>query len=234
MAAGPHHIDPTAYLEELLTQASPDLMRQMLGDFINQILSAQADTVCGADYGTTSDNRVNQRNGYRHRLLDTRVGTVDVAIPKLRHGSFFPDWLLERRTRTERALTTVIATWDLTPFWWTPDIQPGWVGKKGNLPPCLGTPNSSNVMLWPSMKTMRTFHFTRLQQSLESIVPRFSPGFSNTAPANVPARRPCATTPRRRLIPSESASSKKKSRSCAKNAISCARPRNILLKETRW
>ncbi|MGN6019902.1 transposase [Corynebacterium striatum] len=108
MAAGPHHIDPTAYLEELLTQASPDLMRQMLGDFINQILSAQADTVCGADYGTTSDNRVNQRNGYRHRLLDTRVGTVDVAIPKLRHGSFFPDWLLERRTRTERALTTVI------------------------------------------------------------------------------------------------------------------------------
>ncbi|VFB07555.1 transposase for insertion sequence element [Corynebacterium striatum] len=105
MAAGPHHIDPTAYLEELLTQASPDLMRQMLGDFINQILSAQADTVCGADYGTTSDNRVNQRNGYRHRLLDTRVGTVDVAIPKLRHASFFPDWLLERRTRTERALT---------------------------------------------------------------------------------------------------------------------------------
>ncbi|MGV0391669.1 hypothetical protein, partial [Corynebacterium phoceense] len=42
---------------------------------------------------------------------------------------------------------------DLTPVWWTPDIQPGWVGKKGNLPPCLGTPNSSNVMLWPSMKT---------------------------------------------------------------------------------
>ncbi len=156
MAAGPHHIDPTAYLEELLTQASPDLMRQMLGDFINQILSAQADTVCGADYGTTSDNRVNQRNGYRHRLLDTRVGTVDVAIPKLRHGSFFPDWLLERRTRTERALTTVIATWDLTPFWWTPDIQLSRAGKKGNLPPCPGTPNSSNAMLWPSMKTMRT------------------------------------------------------------------------------
>lgn len=65
-------------------------MREMLGDFINQILPAQADTACGAFYGTTSDNRVNHRNGYRHRLLDTRVGTVDVAIPKLRHGSFFP------------------------------------------------------------------------------------------------------------------------------------------------
>ena len=109
MAAGPHHIDPTAYLEELLTQASPDLMRQMLGDFINQILSAQADTVCGADYGTTSDNRVNQRNGYRHRPLDTRAGTIDVAIPKLRAGTYFPEWLLERRKRAESALITVVA-----------------------------------------------------------------------------------------------------------------------------
>lgn len=98
------------YLEQLLTQALPDLMREMLGDFINQILPAQADTACGAFYGTTSDNRVNHRNGYRHRLLDTRVGTVHVAIPKLRHDSFFSDLPLERRTRTERALTTVIAT----------------------------------------------------------------------------------------------------------------------------
>ena len=85
-------------------------MRQMLTDFINQILSAQADTVCGADYATVSPQRTNTRNGYRHRPLDTRVGSIDVAIPKLRHGAFFPDWLLERRTRTERALTTVIAT----------------------------------------------------------------------------------------------------------------------------
>ena len=110
MAANPHHIDPTAYMEELLTQASPDLMRQMLTDFINQILSAQADTVCGADYATVSPQRTNTRNGYRHRDLDTRVGTIDVAVPKLRTGSFFPDWLLQRRTRAERALTTVIAT----------------------------------------------------------------------------------------------------------------------------
>lgn len=110
MTAGPNSIDPTVYLEELLPQASPDLMRQMLQDFINHILSAQADTVCGADYDTTSDNRVNQRNGYRHRPLDTRVGTIEVAVPKLRTGSFFPDWLLERRTHAERALTTVITT----------------------------------------------------------------------------------------------------------------------------
>ena len=110
MAAGPHSIDPTTYLDELLAQASPDLMREMLQRFINQILSTQADQICGADYATVSDNRTNVRNGYRHRDLDTRVGTIDVAVPKLRTGSFFPDWLLERRTRAERALTTVIAT----------------------------------------------------------------------------------------------------------------------------
>jgi putative transposase len=50
------------------------------------------------------------RNGYRHRDFDTRAGTLDVAIPKLREGSYFPGWLLERRRRSERALTMVVAT----------------------------------------------------------------------------------------------------------------------------
>jgi putative transposase len=110
MATSPHQIDPSTYLDELLTQASPDLMRQMLQSFINQILPTQADQICGADYAITSESRTNTRNGYRHRDLDTRVGTVDVAVPKLRAGSFFPDWLLERRSRAERAVSTVIAT----------------------------------------------------------------------------------------------------------------------------
>ena len=110
MTAAPHSIDPATYLDDLLAQASPDLMRQMLQGFINQILSAQADTVCGAEYGVAPTERVNHRNGYRHRDLDTRVGTIDVAVPKLRHGAIFPDWLLERRSRAERASSTVIAT----------------------------------------------------------------------------------------------------------------------------
>src|SRR3954452_997430 len=54
--------------------------------------------------------RPNSRNGYRTREFDTRAGTLEVAIPKLRAGSYFPDWLLERRRRAERALTTVVAT----------------------------------------------------------------------------------------------------------------------------
>jgi len=65
--------------------------------------------VCGAAYGTVSDDRTNRRNGYRHRDFDTRAGTIDVQIPKLRQGSYFPDWLLERRRRAEAAMTTVVA-----------------------------------------------------------------------------------------------------------------------------
>jgi transposase-like protein len=103
-------IDPARLLEEQLAQASPDLLRQLLQIFVNTLMSAQADAVCGAEYGTVSPDRVNQRNGYRHRDLDTRAGTIDMAIPKLREGTYFPEWLLERRRRAERALTSVIAT----------------------------------------------------------------------------------------------------------------------------
>jgi transposase-like protein len=53
---------------------------------------------------------VNRRNGYRHQDLDTRVRALDVAVPKLRTGSYFPEWLLERRRRAEAALTSVVAT----------------------------------------------------------------------------------------------------------------------------
>src|SRR4051794_7874739 len=103
-------IDPARFLSEQLDQASPDLMRELLTTFVNALLGAQADAVCGAGYGERSSERVNSRNGYRHRDLDTRIGTLDVAVPKLREGSYFPDWLLERRRRAEAALTSVVAT----------------------------------------------------------------------------------------------------------------------------
>jgi transposase-like protein len=106
----PSSIDPAHFLHEQLAQASPDLLRQMLTTFINTLMSAEADAVCGAEYGARSAERVNIRNGYRSREFDTRAGTLDVSIPKLRSGSYFPDWLLERRRRAERALTTVVAT----------------------------------------------------------------------------------------------------------------------------
>ncbi|SEE11625.1 MULTISPECIES: IS256 family transposase [Rhodococcus] len=105
-----HDIDLRRLVEDRLTGASPDLLRELLSMFIDALMSAEADVLCGADYGQRSDERVNVRNGYRHRDFDTRVGTLDVAIPKLRQGSYFPDWLLQRRKRAERALTTVVAT----------------------------------------------------------------------------------------------------------------------------
>jgi putative transposase len=73
-------------------------------------MSAEVDALCGAAYGQSCPERVNVRNGYRAREFDTRAGTLEVAIPKLRSGSYFPDWLLERRRRAEAALTTVVAT----------------------------------------------------------------------------------------------------------------------------
>ena len=106
----PHILNPARLLDQALSDASPDLMRHLLSTVVNALLSAEADAVCGAEWGQPSADRVNQRNGYRHRELDTRVGTIDVAIPKLRTGSYFPDWLLERRKRAEVALISVVAT----------------------------------------------------------------------------------------------------------------------------
>jgi hypothetical protein len=100
----PRIVDPAAVLGQALADASPDLMRHLLATTINALLSAEADAVCGAEWGQPGPERVNRRNGYRHRDLDTRVGTIDVAVPKLRTGTYFPEWLIERRKRAESAL----------------------------------------------------------------------------------------------------------------------------------
>ncbi|KBR93952.1 transposase [Mycobacterium tuberculosis XTB13-233] len=105
-----HLIDTEQLLADQLAQASPDLLRGLLSTFIAALMGAEADALCGAGYRERSDERSNQRNGYRHRDFDTRAATIDVAIPKLRQGSYFPDWLLQRRKRAERALTSVVAT----------------------------------------------------------------------------------------------------------------------------
>ena len=109
MAATPS-IDVTGWLSEQLAQASPDLLREMISTFAEALMGADADAVCGAPFGVRSPDRTNTRNGYRARDWDTRAGTIGLAIPKLRSGSYFPDWLLERRRRAEAALVTVVAT----------------------------------------------------------------------------------------------------------------------------
>lgn len=86
-----------------------ELLGEMVKTFAEMVMSAEADMVCGAAWGERTPDRVNVRNGYRHRDWDTRAGTIDLAVPKLRSGSYFPGWLLEPRRRAERAMVAVVA-----------------------------------------------------------------------------------------------------------------------------
>lgn len=109
MAVRPTVTDPDGLGEELVA-ASPDLLGSMVKAFAEALMGAEADGVCGAEYGEISPDRTNRRNGYRMREWDTRAGTIGLAIPKLRAGSYFPEWLLTRRRRAEQALILVVVT----------------------------------------------------------------------------------------------------------------------------
>lgn len=106
----PTTIDAVGWLRNFLDSpdADTDLVRGMLQAFAEALMSADATAQCGAGYGERSDERVNSRNGYRERRWDTRAGTIELAIPKLRQGSYFPDWLLQHRRRSEQALVSVV------------------------------------------------------------------------------------------------------------------------------
>ncbi len=96
-------------LRKTLEESQPDLLRLLLKETTERLMSAEADARCGAGYGERSSERVNARNGYRGRPWETRLGEIDLQIPKLRKGSYFPEWLLEPRRRSEKALMAAIA-----------------------------------------------------------------------------------------------------------------------------
>src|SRR3954454_13051667 len=102
-------VNAAGLVREHLESASPDVLRAMVKTFAEALMSAEADAVCGAPDGQRSDERSNQRNGYRPREWDPRAGTIELAIPKLRTGSYFPDWLLQHRRRAEQALVNGVA-----------------------------------------------------------------------------------------------------------------------------
>ncbi len=91
-----------------LLSEDDDATRTLLKDFAEALMSAEATSACGAEYGARAAERVNSRNGYRERPWDTRAGTIALSIPKLRTGTYFPTWLLEPRRRAEKALTSVV------------------------------------------------------------------------------------------------------------------------------
>ena len=84
-----------------------DFLREAQQVLVEGIMDAEVSARIGAGHGERSPNRLTHRNGYRTRAWDTRVGTMDLRIPKLRDGSYFPS-LLEPRRRSERALLAVI------------------------------------------------------------------------------------------------------------------------------
>jgi putative transposase len=99
-------LDALDWLRKQLEQDDPDLLREMVKSFAERLMSAEADAVCGAGYGERSAERVNSRNGYRHRDFDTRAGTVDLAVPKLRvsPSSFGSNWTCSGRPRSLKPL----------------------------------------------------------------------------------------------------------------------------------
>ena len=85
--------------------ASPDLLRAMVQAFAEALMGADADALCGAPYRQPSAERVNYRNGYRQRRWDTQAGTIDLAIPRLRAGSYFRSGWPDQPDRTIRPTT---------------------------------------------------------------------------------------------------------------------------------
>ena len=100
--------DDTMALRGLLEKSSDaDLLREIIGFAAERLMALEVGGLTGAGHGEGSDARINQRNGYRERDWQTRAGTVELRIPKLRKGSYFPAFLEPRRT-AEKALTAVI------------------------------------------------------------------------------------------------------------------------------
>ncbi|MDN3627942.1 transposase, partial [Methylobacterium isbiliense] len=99
--------DMIAFRRLLEKSADADLLREMIGFAAERLMELEVGQITGAAYGEKNPERLVQRNGYRERDWETRAGTVELRIPKLRKGSYFP-FFLEPRRLAEKALTAVI------------------------------------------------------------------------------------------------------------------------------
>jgi putative transposase len=131
---------------KVLADEHADVLRQAVVWLAQELMEAEVSERAGAGYGERSSERTARRNGYRQRAWDTRVGSIELAIPKLRSGSYFPSFL-EPRRRSEQALVAVVqeayvngvstARWT---GWWRPW---GW-------PACPRTLSRGCVAAWTS------------------------------------------------------------------------------------
>ena len=90
-------IDGMETASNLIAQGHPDAMLQTLVRALTMIMESEVHARCGAEYGERHEERSNTRNGYRERVLETRMGTAELRIPKLRTGSYLPSFLEPRR-----------------------------------------------------------------------------------------------------------------------------------------
>ena len=106
-------VEPTMELmdwfRKQVEEADADVLQEMVRIFAETLMDTDASAACNAGFNEKNPERTNTRNGYRERRWDTRAGTIDLAVPKLRQGSYFPSWLLEPRRRAEKALIAVVA-----------------------------------------------------------------------------------------------------------------------------
>jgi putative transposase len=100
--------DEMMRLQSLLEKSSDaELLRDMVGFAAQRLMELEVEGLTGAAHGERDPDRINQRNGYRDRVWETRAGAVDLRIPKLRKGSYFPGFL-EPRRMAEKALAAVV------------------------------------------------------------------------------------------------------------------------------
>ena len=105
-----HTMDVSCWLRKQLEEASPDLLRAMVEDFAKALMSAEADALCGAGYGERSPGAGQPAQRLPRAATGTRASARSSSrVPKLREGSYFPDWLLQPRRRAEQAFVSVIA-----------------------------------------------------------------------------------------------------------------------------
>jgi transposase-like protein len=100
--------DDIVNLRTFLEKSSDaDLLREMVSFAVQRLMELEVETLTGAAHGARDPDRINQRNGYRERIWETRAGAVELRIPKLRKGSYFPGFL-EPRRMAEKALAAVV------------------------------------------------------------------------------------------------------------------------------
>ncbi len=98
---------PVELVDKVMSSEHADVVRDSVAWVAAEIMEAEVAAQVGAGLGEVAPERVTQRNGYRPRAWDTRAGEIELRIPKLRSGSYFPSFL-EPRRRAEQALVAVV------------------------------------------------------------------------------------------------------------------------------